>query len=110
MPDPAQLRNAAAIAGIGHTGCSRNSGRSEPQLAVEAIRAALDDCGLTPADVDRMVRLGMDDTEEIQVINNLGIRNLRVHAEGHYGGGSPRGLVLLAATMIATGQAGVVVG
>ena len=40
MPDPAQLRNVAAIAGIGHTEFSKNSGRSEPQLAVEAIRAA----------------------------------------------------------------------
>ena len=110
MPDPAQLRNVAAIAGIGHTEFSKNSGRSEPQLAVEAIRAALDDCGLTPADVDGMVRLDMDDTEEIKVINNLGVRNLRVHALGHYGGGSPCGLVLLATMMIATRQADVVVG
>ena len=110
MPDPSWLRDKTAIVGIGHTEFSKNSGRSEPRLAVEAIRAALDDCGLTPADVDGMVRLNSDDTEEIQVVNNLGIRNLRVHAEGHYGGGSPCGLVLLAAQMVASKQADVVVG
>ncbi len=110
MPDSTWLRDKTAIAGIGHTEFSKNSGRSEPRLAVEAIRAALDDCGLSPSDVDGMVRLDSDDTEEIQVVNNLGIKNLRVYAEGHYGGGSPCGLVLLAAQMVASKQADVVVG
>ena len=45
---------AAAIAGIGATEFSKDSGRSELKLAVEAARAALDDAGLTPADVDGM--------------------------------------------------------
>jgi acetyl-CoA acetyltransferase len=44
------LRNRAAIAGIGQTEFSKNSGRSELQLACEAVKAALDDAGLTPAD------------------------------------------------------------
>ena len=36
-----------AIAGIGATEFSKESGRSELKLAVEAVRAALDDAGLT---------------------------------------------------------------
>ena len=43
------LRNRAAIAGIGQTEFSKASGRSELQLACEAIKAALDDAGLAPA-------------------------------------------------------------
>ena len=44
----------AAIVGIGQTEFSKNSGRSELQLAAEAVRAALDDAGLKPSDVDGM--------------------------------------------------------
>ena len=36
---------AAAIAGIGHTEFSKSSGRSELQLAAEAVRAAIVDAG-----------------------------------------------------------------
>ena len=37
------------IAGIGQTEFSKESGRSELQLAAEASRAAIADAGLTPA-------------------------------------------------------------
>ena len=40
------LHDAAAIVGIGQTEFSKNSGRSELQLTAEAIKSALDDCGL----------------------------------------------------------------
>ena len=46
------LKDRTAIAGIGQTEFSKESGRSELQLACESVKAALDDCGLTPADVD----------------------------------------------------------
>ena len=49
------LSGTAAIAGIGATEFSKDSGRSELKLAVEAARAALDDAGLAPADVDGLV-------------------------------------------------------
>jgi predicted flavoprotein YhiN len=48
---PGQLSGKAAIAGIGATDFSKDSGRSELRLAAEAVLAALDDAGLTPADV-----------------------------------------------------------
>ena len=43
------IKGGAIIAGIGQTEFSKNSGRSELQLAAEASRAAILDAGLTPA-------------------------------------------------------------
>ena len=45
----------AAIVGVGQTEFSKQSGRSELQLACEAVRAAIADAGLQPADVDGLV-------------------------------------------------------
>jgi acetyl-CoA acetyltransferase len=61
------LSNKAVIAGIGQTEFSKDSGRSELQLAAEAVKAALDDAGLTPAEVDGMVTFVTDANEEIEV-------------------------------------------
>ena len=49
------LAGKAAIVGIGQTEFSKESGRSEMQLACEAVKAAIDDAGLQPSDVDGMV-------------------------------------------------------
>ena len=49
---PGELSGRAAIVGIGATDFSKNSGRSELRLAAEAVLDALDDAGLTAADVD----------------------------------------------------------
>jgi len=46
------LRDRAAIVGVGYTEFSKNSGVSTQTLAVRAIRAAVDDAGLRPADID----------------------------------------------------------
>ena len=47
-----------AIAGIGATEFSKNSGRSELQLAAEATAAALAEAGLAPSEVDGLVTSG----------------------------------------------------
>src|SRR6266567_2658082 len=57
----------AAIAGIGATKFSKDSGRSELRLAAEAVRAALDDAALEPAEVDGLVTFTMDSNAEIAV-------------------------------------------
>ena len=44
------LRDRAAIAGVGYTEFSKNSGVSTLTLALRAITAALADAGLTAAD------------------------------------------------------------
>ena len=41
--DPLTLKDKTAIVGVGHTEYSRDSGRSEMNLAVEAIRNAIAD-------------------------------------------------------------------
>ena len=57
-----------AIAGIGATEFSKDSGRSELRLAAEAVRAALDDAALRPTDVDGLVTFTMDSNAEIAVV------------------------------------------
>jgi 17-hydroxy-3-oxo-4-pregnene-20-carboxyl-CoA lyase len=99
----------AAIAGIGATEFSKESGRSELRLAVEAVRAALDDAGLTPADVDGMVSFTMDNNPEIEVARNLGVGDLTFFSRIHYGGGAACGTIHQAAMAVATGAASVVV-
>ncbi len=102
------LRNRAAIAGIGQTEFSKASGRSELQLACEASKAALDDAGLHPRDVDGMVTFTMDSSEEIEVARNLGIPALGLFSRVPYGGGAACAVVMQAAMAIATGAADVV--
>ena len=82
------ISGAAAIAGIGATEFSKNSGRSELRLAVEATSAALADAGLRPADVDGLVTFTMDNTAQIAVARELGIAELRFFSNIGYGGGA----------------------
>jgi acetyl-CoA acetyltransferase len=103
------LRNRAAIAGIGQTEFSKASGRSELQLACEASKAALDDAGLQPRDVDGLITFTMDSSEEAEVARNLGIPRLTLFSRMPYGGGAACAVVMHAAMAIATGAAEVVV-
>ena len=104
-----QLSGAAAIAGIGATEFSKNSGRSELRLATEAVQTALADAGLTPADVDGLVSFTMDTNSEIAVARAVGIPELTYFSRIHYGGGAACSTVQQAAMAVATGVADVVV-
>ncbi|MBM7510357.1 acetyl-CoA acetyltransferase [Nocardioides salarius] len=103
------LSGKAAIAGIGATEFSKESGRSELQLAVEAVRAAVEDAGLTMADVDGLTTFTMDANSEIAVARELGIGELRFFSRISYGGGAACATVQQAAMAVATGVADVVV-
>ncbi|OOK80352.1 putative exopolyphosphatase [Mycobacterium kansasii] len=103
------LAGAAAIAGIGQTEFSKESGRSELQLACEAVSAALDDAGVAPGDVDGMVTFTMDASDEIEVARNVGIGDLDFFSRVPHGGGAAAGTVAHAAMAVATGVAEVVV-
>jgi acetyl-CoA acetyltransferase len=102
------LTPTAAIAGIGATEFSKNSGRSELRLAVEACRAALDDAGLAAADVDGMVTFSMDGSAEIAVARELGAGELSFFGLVGYGGGAACATVQHAAMAVATGAASAV--
>lgn len=104
-----RLGGQAAVVGIGATEFSKDSGRSELRLAAEAVRAALDDAGLSPADVDGMVTFTMDTSPEITVAQACGIGELSFFSRVHYGGGAACATVQQAAMAIATGVAEVVV-
>ncbi|MQS37798.1 lipid-transfer protein [Streptomyces katsurahamanus] len=103
------LGGRAAVVGIGATEFSKDSGRSELKLAVEAVHAALDDAGLSPADVDGLVTFTMDTSPEITVAQAAGIGELSFFSRVHYGGGAACATVQQAALAVATGLADVVV-
>jgi len=104
-----ELGGRAAIAGIGQTEFSKESGRSELQLACEATKTALDDAGLKPADVDGLVTFTADETEEAELARCLGFPQMTFFTRVPYGGGAAAGTVMQAAMAVATGAANVVV-
>ena len=79
-----------AIVGIGQTEFSKHSGRSELQLAGEAVAAAVADAGLRPSDIDGAVTFAMDVNDELAVIRCAGIPELRFTARTRGGGGRDR--------------------
>ena len=103
------ISGAAAIAGIGATEFSKDSGRSELQLAAEATAAALADAGLRPSDVDGLVTFVMDSNAEIAVARELGLGDLSFFSQVGYGGGAACATVQQAALAVAAGIAEVVV-
>ncbi len=103
------LSGVAAIAGIGATEFSKDSGRSELRLAVECVRAALADAGLAPSAVDGLVTFTMDANAEIAVARELGVGELTFFSRIPYGGGAACAVVQQAALAIVGGVADVVV-
>jgi acetyl-CoA acetyltransferase len=108
-PAGSPLNGSCAIAGIGATEFSKDSGRSELRLAVEAVRAALDDAGLPPGDVSGLVTFGMDNNPEIAVARELGMGDLRFLSRIGYGGGAACAVVQQAVLAVSAGIADVVV-
>jgi acetyl-CoA acetyltransferase len=106
---PGLLSGKAAIAGIGATEFSKNSGRSELRLAAEAVLAALGDAGLAPGDVDGMSTFTMETNPENMVARTLGIPELKFFSRIPHGGGGACAPVQQAAMAVATGVADVVV-
>src|SRR5439155_25100204 len=103
------LARDTAIVGIGQTEFSKHSGRSELQLAGEAVAAAVADAGLTPSDIDGAVTFAMDVNDELSVIRCAGIPELRFTARTRGGGGGACATVQLASAAVASGAADAVV-
>ncbi|MBW2288331.1 MAG: lipid-transfer protein [Deltaproteobacteria bacterium] len=106
---PTTLKNEAAIVGVGQTEYSKNSGRSEVQLACEATKAAIMDAGIAPSDVDGMVTFTLDTTDDIEIARAVGIGELTFFSRTPHGGGAAVGIVHQAAMAVATGAAKYVV-
>lgn len=103
------LKDRAAIAGIGQTAFGKALPETEEALAVAAIKAALDDAGIGPAEVDGLVSFSIEETQPDAIARDLGMGDLDFLAMTPGGGGGACAEIGLAAMAIALGQAQCVV-
>jgi acetyl-CoA acetyltransferase len=103
------VNGKSAIVGIGQTEFSKHSGRSELQLAAEAVRSALDDAGLSPSDVDGTVTFTQDTNDELALMRTVGIPRLRWTSRTPFGGGGSSATIEHAAAAVVAGAADTVV-
>jgi acetyl-CoA acetyltransferase len=103
------LRDETAIAGIGVTEFSKNSGVSELTLAAQCVLAACQDAGVDPAEIDGLVSFTLDSSDEVEVARAVGAGDLTHFSKVNYGGGAAVGTVAQAVMAVATGQASTVV-
>ena len=101
----------AAVAGVGFSPFSRDSGRSVLSLATEAVAGAVGDAGLNLSDVDGMGSFMVSDDSVlcVAVSSALGLGELRSGLDLQLGGQAPCHLVWQAAQTVARGDAEVVV-
>jgi acetyl-CoA acetyltransferase len=99
-----EIAGKAAIAGVGQTDFSKNSGRSAIRLAVEAAVAAAEDAGIAPREIDGVIPFPGGPTSE-DLIAALGAQDVTYTCASHMGGASPVASLRLAALAVATGQA-----
>lgn len=99
------MRDRCAITGIGSTEFSRDSGRSVLTLATEAALAAIQDAGLTVADIDGVIRCTSDTVSHNSLAASLGIPDLSYWGESGPGGVGPCAMLAQAVGAILSGQA-----
>ncbi|AQV98318.1 lipid-transfer protein [Cupriavidus necator] len=103
------LPGRAAIAGLGATEFSKNSGRTELRLAMEATLQALGDAGIDPREVDGFCSYSVDKVPEYEVARLLGARDVKFFSQIPHGGGAACAPVMHAAMAVASGVAKTVV-
>jgi acetyl-CoA acetyltransferase len=101
---------ATAIVGVGCTEFSSTSGRTVLELATESARAALDDAGLTQADVDGVATYALGDSVPAQAVATaLQVETIDYLLDLSLGGQSASYLLLLADAAIRAGLAKTIV-
>jgi acetyl-CoA acetyltransferase len=104
------MRDRVAIAGIGMTELSKDSGVSTLTLGCRAILAAVEDAGLRPEEVDGIATHRVGDSVLPAVLAQaLGIRDLRWYADQFGGGSTSCSIVGQAALAVHAGLADAVV-
>jgi len=103
------ISGRAAIVGLGATEFSKNSGRTELHLAMQATLQALADAGIDPAEVDGFSSYSVDKVPEYEIARLLGAKNISFFSQIPHGGGAACAPVLHAAMAVATGVAKTVV-
>jgi acetyl-CoA acetyltransferase len=96
-----------AVSGVGYTAFTKASGRSVTSLASEACRAALDDCGLEPDEIDGIVSFSLfSDSVACQAVATaLALPELTFALDLNMGGVAPCYAVMTAAMAVSTGMA-----
>ena len=107
--EPLLLKDRTAIAGIGQTAYAKSLPASELVLACQAIKAALDDAGIHPSEVDGLSSYTLEPFVEVEVARNLGMGDVTWFSQVGYGGGAGCAVVGNAAMAVATGQCRVAV-
>src|SRR5690606_32323663 len=104
------IARKAAIAGVGYTPFSKNSGATTLTLALRAIMAALDDAGMSPKELDGIATHKVNDGPPPQAIAHaLGINDPKYFLDQFGGGGSSHATVIQAASAIACGFADAII-
>ncbi len=103
------VKNQAAIVGIGQSRFARRLEASETVLACQAVRAALQDAGLSVGDVDGLVSSTLEETSEVELAANLGLGDITFFTQVGYGGGGGCGTVGHAALAVSAGLCSVAV-
>ena len=96
---------SAAVAGIGQTAYAKDMGRTELDLACEAIRATCDDAGLDVAEIDGFVSYHIEQVAEVDLMTALGIGDPRLMARTPSGGGGAASILGLSALAVERGVA-----
>jgi acetyl-CoA acetyltransferase len=103
------IKDATAIVGIGQTEWGKGLEDAELVLALRAIKAALDDAGIEPGEVNGLSSYTLETSDEVDIARNLGLGDITWFSQVGYGGGAGCGVVGHAAVAVATGQANVAV-
>src|SRR5690606_17223840 len=103
------MTEAAAIIGVGESDYSWASGKTEIEMALNAIRQAIADAGLSPADVDGLLRFSFDNVQPYSIAEALGIQELRLSLDSASGAASAATVLAAAQAAINAGQAEVIV-
>jgi acetyl-CoA acetyltransferase len=103
-------RGKAAIAGIGCTEYSKNSGVSAFALAAKAVKAAVADAGLTVRDIDGLATFGVNDSVSPNVLaQSLGVKSMNYYVDQWLGGSVSLSVLGQAALAVSAGVADCVV-
>ncbi len=101
---PRYLRDQYAIVGVGETPYTRGSGLTTRAMGTNAVRSAIADAGLKPADIDGMLSYQSGDSTFAPFIaGDLGIR-LNFYMDVFGGGSSTEALIGIAIGVIAAGM------